>query len=280
MDPLSVLGQQYQQAYQSALAYNQANAQSIAAGYRQTLASQMSAQQAIAGGYPQLANQIQAQLTPMQTALGQQQSGQQQIQQGYGALQQNVLGTIQGISASQQQAINDTYAQQRGGAAQSLVSRGLGNTTVNDSVQRGLTLDQQKANIALSNQTAQLTAGYQSQLGLSGLNYANQAVTQNTAQQNQMAQVAAGYGSQIGLAGLGYQNQANLQNTGLATQGLNWQNSIQAPYPNAQNYSNLAQQYGAQQQAQTGQQAAYMSPYNQQNAYSDTYMNSTGGYGY
>lgn len=43
-----------------------------------------------------------------------------------------------------QQGIVDQYAQQRGAADQSMISRGLGNTTVKDSVMRGLDYDQAK----------------------------------------------------------------------------------------------------------------------------------------
>lgn len=177
------LGSNYTSAYQNALAMNQQNYGNILAGFQQTMGAQNQAQ-----------NQIQA---------------------GYGRLQGDVLAGIQGIGASQGQAIKDAYAQQSGAQAQNLVARGLGNTTVANSVQRGLTLDKQKADIALANQIAGLTAGYQSNLGLAGLNFGNQA---------------------------------NMQNTALANQQLGWMNSVNAPYPNASLYGQLATQYGASQQ--------------------------------
>lgn len=178
------LGSAYQQSYQAALDQNKALYSNILGGYQQTMANQVGAQANIAGGYGQLYN--------------------------------NVLGGISNIGASQGQAIEDVYAQQKGQAQQSLTSRGLGNTTVSDSVQRGLGLDKSKAQIALANQMAQTTAGYQSQLGL---------------------------------AGLGYGNMANMQNTGQANQQLGWMNSVQAQYPNAQSYNQLAQMSGQAQQA-------------------------------
>jgi hypothetical protein len=147
-----------------------------------------------------------------QTALQSQQAVQQGIQQGYATLSSNVLGTIQGIDASQRQAIRDQYAMQAGQTAQGLINRGLGNTTVANSMQRGVAADRAKADIALTNQTQQLNAGYQSNLGLAGLNYANQANTQNTA---------------------------------LRSQQLGWMNSINSPYPDPMKYSMLAQQKGA-----------------------------------
>lgn len=178
------LGNAYQTSYNSALSQNQAMYNNILQGYQQTMAKQTSAQDAIAGGYTNLYN--------------------------------NVLGGIQGIGESQKQNIQDVYAQQKGATAQSLISRGLGNTTVSDTMQRGLGLDEQKAQIALANQIAQLTAGYQSSLGLAGLNQANTA---------------------------------NMQNTGLAGQQLNWMNSVTAQYPNTAAYNQLAQMSGAASQA-------------------------------
>lgn len=172
---------QYGQTYNSALQQNIANYQNILQGYQQTMGNQVTAQGAIGKGYNDLYN--------------------------------NVLQGIQDVGASQKQAISDSYAQQQGQASQSLISRGLGNTTVQDSVNRGLSLDKNKADIALSNQMAQLTAGYQSQLGLSGLNY---------------------------------QNQAAMQNTALGANQLGWMNSVTSNYPDAGLYNQL---FAAQGQA-------------------------------
>ncbi len=169
----------YGSAYANALNLNKSNYSNILQGYQNVLSGQMSAQKGLQAGY---------------TGLG-----------------QDVLNDIQGIDASQRQAIADQYAQQRGAASQGLISRGLGNTTVQNAVDRGLALDNSKANIALSNQTAQLQAGYRSQLGLAGLNYGNQA---------------------------------NMQNTALAGQQLGFMNSVNSPYPNAAAYAALAQQRG------------------------------------
>lgn len=177
------LGANYQNTYQNALNLNQQNYANILSGFQGTMAAQNQAQN--------------------------------QIQGGYGNLQASVLGGIQGIGASQSQAIADAYARQSGAEAQGLVSRGLGNTTVANSVQHGLMLDKQKADISLANQIAGLQAGYQSNIGLAGLNFGNQA---------------------------------NMQNTALANQQLGWMNSVNAPYPNAGMYGQLAQQYGASQQ--------------------------------
>lgn len=95
------------------------------------------------------------------------------IMSGYQGLTSSVLGNLKGIDASQRQAITDSYAQQSGAASQSMISRGLGNSTVQDSVQRGLSFDRTKADIALTNQTQQLYAGYQANLGSQQLGFMN-----------------------------------------------------------------------------------------------------------
>ncbi len=254
----NVLGNQYQSAYQQALANNQnqyravlqgygntANQQyaaqrGIAAGMGQTLGNQQAGQQAVLGGYGNLSSQVQglygqglsglasaqeqigrgydtlggqvqSALGPMQTALEEQRAQNARTQQGYTQLGGDVMNTLKGVDASQRQAIQDAYAAQVGAGSQSLASRGLGNSTVVDSVNRGLLLDKSKADIALSNSTAQLMAGYQSQLGLAGLGFAGQAAQQNTAQQNALAGARASYGANIGSQALGSAQQASMQ---------------------------------------------------------------------
>lgn len=118
-------------------------------------------------------------LSGYQKALGLSQSNADRISQGYQGLNKDVQGTIAGIDASQRQAITDTYNQQQGATTSSAVGRGLGNSTVLDSLQRGNTYDYNKANIALSNQMAQLQAGYQGQFGSAAL------AAQGTAAQQQ-----------------------------------------------------------------------------------------------
>lgn len=126
-----------------------------------------------------------------QSALGLTQSNADRISSGYGALNTGVQNTIRGIDASQRQAIADTYAQQQGATTSSAVGRGLGNSTVLDSLQRGNTYDYNKANIALSNQMAQLQAGYQGQFGSAAL------AAQGTAAQQQ-AQLGGQYMGVLG----------------------------------------------------------------------------------
>ena len=178
--PFSGGGSSYQEAYNNALAMNSKNYSNIMAGYNQTMANQGGVQQGLNAGYKNLAGDVQ--------------------------------NTIQGVDASQRQAITDQYAAARGQSTQDLTNRGLGNTTVASSVNRGLGFDEAKSNIALSNQMAQLQAGYKSQLGLAGLNYGNQA---------------------------------NMQNTNLAGRQLDFMNSVSARYPNAGEWNAMSQQAGA-----------------------------------
>ncbi len=178
--PFSGGGTDYASAYNAALQFNSANYGQILQGYNATRAAQ--------------------------------QQGQQAITQGYNTLQGNVLGGIQGMDAAQRQAIKDQYVAGRGQASQELVNRGLGNSTIQSGVDRGFLYDKAKADIALTNSTQGVNAQYQSQLGL---------------------------------AGLGYQNQALMQNTGLAKDQLDWLNSINAAYPDASRYAEMARLKGA-----------------------------------
>ncbi len=181
---LNALAGQYQQSYNSALAQNQANYQNILGGYQQVLGGQVGAQEAIGAGYNQLYN--------------------------------TVLGGLQGSEASRRQEIGDYYAALSGQQAQGLIGRGLGNTTVADSMRRGVAADETKAQTALSNQMAQMMAGYQSQLGQ---------------------------------AGLGQSERAAMANSGLSAEQLRWMNSITSAYPNAQQYYDIFQQQGMAGQA-------------------------------
>lgn len=170
----------YASAYSNALNLNKQNYSNILAGYQSTAAAQ---QQAAAG-----------------------------ILAGYGTLSAGIQNQIRGTDASQRQALTDQYVAESGKQSQGLINRGLGNTTVANSVQRGLSLDHAKANIQLSNQMAQLMANYQVSIGQAGLNYANQA---------------------------------NQQRTALSQDQLRFMNSVNSPYPDARRYQELAQQKGA-----------------------------------
>lgn len=101
--------------------------------------------------------------------LGNTQSAAARIAQGYSGLNSTVQGQLAGAEASQRQDIADAYSRQQGSTIGSAVSRGLGNTTVLDSMQRGNLADKQRADIALTGQMANLRAGYTGQFGSQGL---------------------------------------------------------------------------------------------------------------
>lgn len=177
------------------------------------------------GSYSQMLQQAQSSYQAMingyNSALQNQVVAQQSVEQGYSQLYHDVLSGIKGVGTSQSQAIADTYSQRAGGAMQSLINAGLGNTTVQQSVGRGLSLDEEKAQIALANQVSQLYAGYESQLGLAGLNYRGQAVSANTALQTQQLGALGGYAQSMGNWALqGYSIDAQLRAQQLRNAGI------------------------------------------------------------
>lgn len=153
--------QSYQNAYSNALNLNNQNYQNILSGYR--------------------------------TQMGAISAKESEIAQGYTGLGQQVQSAIRGVGKSQAQAIKDTFAQQWGGAQQQMINAGLGNTTVRQSVNRGYTLDEQKAAVALSNQMAQLQAGYMSSIGTARLGSMEQAMGMGTGLTGQYLGVLGGY---------------------------------------------------------------------------------------
>jgi hypothetical protein len=194
--------------------------QNYATAYGDALAMNQQNYGNILAGYQQTGQSQQAAYGAAGGALGQSLF---ETAQGYGTLGANVAGTLTGAEASRRQDITDAYAAQRGSAQQSLASRGLGNTTVTDSVLGGIGLDEQKAQSNLANQFATTRAGYQSQIGQAGLGFRGNA-----------AQAVAGQA-----------NLATAANTGLAQNQLGFQERVNAGYPNAGMYGQLAQQFGA-----------------------------------
>lgn len=121
----------------------------------------------ILAGYKQISDQAYA--------------AQQNIQAGYTGLQQNVCKTISDICQSQMHNVQCTYTKLMGQTQQQAIQAGLGNSTVLQSMQRGVTKCEAAAQTNVKNQFAQTKAGYMSNLGLAGLNYANAANQQNMA---------------------------------------------------------------------------------------------------
>lgn len=145
------------------------------------------------------------------------------IQKGYSQLYGDVLGRISGTNDTNLHDINAAYNAKAGGSSQDLISRGLGNSSSQRSAQRGIELDRQRA---LTNS------------------------------QNQFAQLGANYASQIGQAGLGAGERGTQTGAGLGQAQLGMLERVQAPYPSAQMYTNLAQMYGSNLQRQQDQRRA------------------------
>lgn len=167
----------YGGAYNNALAMNQSNYNNILSGYQQLVGNSSTAQSAISAGYGDLYN--------------------------------NVLGQISNSFGANAQQINTAANQQLSQGSQQLIDRGLGNTTVQQSLNRGVNTDLQRQLLGNTNAQAQMTGSYMSQLG-----------TQQLQSQQQ---------------GLNNTNQ-------LAENQLGFMNSVQAQYPNAGLYASLAQQ--------------------------------------
>lgn len=172
------LSQSYGNAYNSALALNQANYQNVLKGYQDAANAQAQRQHNTQTQHYELENQIRGDL--------------------------NLAGS------TRKQEIQDQYAQLSGQQSQQLIDRGLGNSTIQASVNRGLGLDEAKA----QNQLAEQIAGLRAQ-----------------------------YGSNLGLARIAQHAQGSREATGLTEDQLNFMNSVQSPYPDAGLYASLAQQY-------------------------------------
>jgi hypothetical protein len=146
-------------------------------------------------------------------------------EQGYRDLEGRVMGTLNSIGESERMDIEADYARSRGASRQSMTNRGLGNSTVLDSVQRGNEFDMRRSRVDLADRLAAQRAGAQQNIGLSGLRavgdfrqndlrsreglgiYGADMRQSNDrtilGQQNAEAQARAGARSQLGLAGLG-----------------------------------------------------------------------------
>ncbi len=108
-------------------------------------------------------------------------AAEQPIEAGYSNLYNTVMGTICGIQTSQLQAVQCQYTKANASTQQQMINAGLGNSTVLASLQRGNCAQKSLATTQVQNQFAQLKAGYESQLGLAGLNAQMQMLGMNTA---------------------------------------------------------------------------------------------------
>lgn len=123
---------------------------------------------------------------------------------GYTNLYNTVMNQLQGAETSRKTEIGDMAKSELGSASQSLIDRGLGNTTVQSAVSSGVEANKQRRLTEVANQFAQMRAGYQQQLG-----------------QAQLGNIA-----------------------GLSKAQLDFMNSVNAGYPDAGMYGQLAMMFG------------------------------------
>jgi hypothetical protein len=148
------------------------------------------------------------------SALQQQQAAQQNVMAGYNNLQSTVLGGLAGQGQARSADLAANYTMRQGREMQNLISRGLGNSTIQSSVTRGLAFDEQRAQNSLAEDVARQNAEYQSRLGLASLGYQAQAAQQNMALLGQQLNYQSGWQSNLlgsSLQGMGredaYRNQ-------------------------------------------------------------------------
>lgn len=144
------------------------------------------------------------------------------VVKGYSDLAGDVLGRIAGTNQTNLTDINTAYDANQGAALQRSVSGGLGNSSTQQGLSRAIELDRARAITGSQNQFAQLGAGYAASLGGARLGAQQQGI---------------GLGANLGQAQLGALERVN------------------AGYPDAGMYSNLAQMYGAQSQAAANKKA-------------------------
>lgn len=264
--------QAYGTNYKNILDFSNQQLQTAQQGYGQLLSSQLDSQDLLGRGYVDLANQAQTYLNPMEAAGQELRSGYANIVgrpgggqvrgyredvtpqsipgTGFAGLSQQVQGLLAGTNQSNLNDIDQAYNAAQGRTLSRLIGSGLGNSTVLGSA--SLANDQSRARerTASQNQFAQLQAGYLDRLGQAGLLAQERGLNAGVQQTNALANLRANYGTQIGQNALNFDERAYGQNTALGQSQLNWQNSIQAPYPDAGMYNSLIQQQGAALQAQ------------------------------
>lgn len=124
------------------------------------------------------------------------------ISGGYDRLTQNVMASISGLDAAERRRQQDAYLRDFAGADQSATSRGLGNTTIRDSLQRGVTEDFRRAETELTAATQRNNANYLSQLGLAGLGFQERGLAAEVGQGNLATATRAGARERLGLYGI------------------------------------------------------------------------------
>lgn len=152
----------------------------------------------------QLYDNINAGYAQMLTEMRQAQAG---LQAGYTGLESRVMQRLAGKNKSNIRDINNRYTALSGQMSQQMIDRGLGNTTVQQSIQRGLASDR-------SAEATRSREGY--------------------------SKLMADYQTKIGGNALEAQQQGFSMMSGIQGRTLDWMNSITAPPPDPGLYAQLA----------------------------------------
>jgi len=156
------------------------------------------------------------------------------IGQGYGSMLGAALGNLDLLGRTEATDLNEAFSRNQADAQQSLMNRGLTNTTVTDAVNRGINLDKQRALTNLAQNVAGQTNQTLAQFGMPALQFGQQA--------------AGGLADLQGQA-LQFGNEAQQQQTGLGQNQLNFMQSVNQQGPD---YNTLAQLMMAAGAAGTG----------------------------
>lgn len=187
-------------------------------------------------------NSYNAALAGYKTTLAQQQQQQQGVISGYNALQNTVLGGLEGASAAQKQDIAEQYKVAGDKNVSDMIGKGLYNSSLASSYGTRLNLDQARAQNDRANKFAMTAADKTTQLGLAGLNYQGQALNSNMQFAGQGLNYAGQGAYQIGnlaqgVAGL--EQQGNYQDAQLAQQSKQFSQQMAL-----ENRKLMLQQYG------------------------------------
>lgn len=229
------------------------------------------------GARTALSNLYSGAMTPEQI-LGKYRDVSDEMRGGYDQTLQNVMGYVDQMGNQQRRDITAAYDKARAAADQGLAKRGLGNTTVRNSLMTGIAGQESQEMARLNEQLANLKAGYEAQLGTSG----NQAQAAMMQQGMGAYQDIYGLGTQLGSQYANYLNQLGNQMSSL------WQVPLEQAGQSSQQLAQMQAAYDAQLGSQfnqaalgltTGGLGAYGDFYSQQNALGSQYANYLSGAG-
>lgn len=143
--------------------------------------------------------------------------------------QQEILNDIANYGQSSRQGLIDQHAYNTGKALTSMISRGLGNTTVLDSAQRGYNYDYAKANLQLDDQLAAMKANLKNQFIGQNTNLGGSqlAFLERMSGPYPNASLYAGLASQYGAAAQSDKNQQSIRDQlGRAGGGFGMQQAL------------------------------------------------------